>query len=120
MSGGVDIQFILPESERLLSILFFQQPGILEWDLDGRALEEAVAERVDVAFLGMRRGCQLGGASSGEMRIHLDVTYQVMMPVLAHQCPFHPLFDCCPIPADGADVDEKSRVRIDPPCIDDV
>jgi hypothetical protein len=47
----VGILFVLREGERLLSILLFQQPRVLEWDLDGGAFEETVAEGIYLAFL---------------------------------------------------------------------
>ena len=48
--------FEASDSQSSLSVLFFQQPGVLEGDLHVHALEDGVAEREKIAFLFWVRG----------------------------------------------------------------
>lgn len=47
----VDILFILRECECRLPILFFEQPAVFKWDLDGNSFKETVAEWIKLALL---------------------------------------------------------------------
>lgn len=48
---GKDLLLESLHSQCLLTVLFFEKPCIVEWDLDMKALEEAVSQWKQIFFL---------------------------------------------------------------------
>jgi hypothetical protein len=49
--GRVGILFVLRHGQGFAAVFLLEEPGVLEWNFDGEAFEEAVAEGEDVLLL---------------------------------------------------------------------